>query len=532
MMKPITVNAVVEGRERLRLTDVSVTVGQRCLLQNLNLILAEGEHIAIIGPSGVGKTLLCRTIAGITPPHVHHTGSITITSQYDETPSRVAWVGQDTRAALNPLRRIGPQLAEPARHQGFTKSDARGEALENLTRMRVANPEVSLNKYPGQLSGGERQRASIALALTAQPDLIIADEPSAALDTKTARIALRELTVCTDASLLMVTHDLALAATTCHMALILSPTEPPQLVETDSLTRKTFRLDKTNTATGHKPSTTVGNEPEHTNTRASARTPAVDIDHKTLRCLNISRTYNADKATPTTALHDVTLSVGPGQRHAIIGPSGAGKTTLLKILLGQDQPTSGQVTFGGAPLNSTRGRQQHQHHIQYVPQHADASLNPRRTIGWSIAEPLACQNIPGNHRQRITELLTALDLPPEFIDRRPHQLSGGQKQRVAIARALAPHPDIVLIDEPTSALDHVTASLVIDTLRHVQNITGCGYVIITHDIAAACDLASDITVLDQGHVVDQGTRDHVLNHPSHPTTQALIADLADYATPD
>lgn len=508
---------------------MSIQIGQHTLVESVSFTVRAQQHLAIVGPSGAGKTLLCRTIANITPPHLTHTGTITITPVTQEAPAhpgRIAWVGQDTRAALNPLQKIGKQIAEPARTHGLTKHAAQELALHNLDLMELANPAETFTKYPGQLSGGERQRAAIALALTAQPDLIIADEPSAALDSQTAALALQALVANTDASLLLVTHDLHLAATLCDQALALEPNQPPQIVNTMTLVNAQHQPQiEQHTKTTVPAGDSAKNPTETQHCAAPAHTsepPELTHDTSGLQCTQVSRTFAKPGQKPVTALDAVTFAVRRGEKHAIIGPSGAGKSTLLKLLLGQDKPTTGQVTLDGNPLLNKGNDHAFARQVQYIPQHTGASLNPRRTIAWSIAEPLVCLGSDLNHQDRVAELLTTLDLPQEMATRLPRQLSGGQKQRVAIARALAPQPEILLIDEPTSALDANTARKVIDALLQANTTQGCGYVVITHDITAAHQLADHLTVIDHGRVVEHGSTQQIINHPQHSTTRKLL----------
>jgi peptide/nickel transport system ATP-binding protein len=500
----------------------------------VDLNIARGERVAIVGESGSGKTTVAMSIMGLLAPSARITaGEITVAGTAMAGRREGAWRGirgavvglvpQDPMVALNPTQRIGPQVGEAIRrHRGVDKRSLSAEVVEALERAGLDDGVVRARQYPHELSGGMRQRVLIAIALAGNPQLIIADEPTSALDVTTQKRVLDHLDTLvrdTGTSLLLITHDLGVAADRADRVLVMRSGE---IVEHG-------RPEKVLVAPEHEYSRalvaavpafgTVQPVPTHEGAAAILRLENLTKDFALPR--------SADGPRTMRAVDDLSLEVLKGQTTAIVGESGSGKTTTLRMALGLEQPSSGRVVFDGEEISGRSWRQLRElrRRVPLVHQNPFASLDPRFTVRDTIAEPLVSFRV-GNSRaraERVRALLDLVALPDSFGLRKPAELSGGQRQRVAIARALALEPEVVLLDEPVSALDVSVQARILDLLRRLQVELGLSYLFISHDLAVVAQLAHQVTVMQKGHVVEQGPTDTVLTKPQTEYTQKLLA---------
>lgn len=486
----------------LTVSQLDIRTRNRELVRNIAMELEPGERVGLIGESGSGKSLTALAIMGLLPENLHTDGNIELSgvgkllSAHDRIMRtvrgrRIAMVFQEPMSALDPLMKVGRQIAEVRRIHGL---EAKPHDVAELLQS-VNLPESMADSYPHQLSGGQRQRILIAMALACDPDILICDEPTTALDVTVQKhiveLILR-LVEERNTALLFISHDLGLVASTCDRLIVMR------------------NGDIVETGTAEK----VLKQPEAEYTqmlvRASdLRNPRYNIHSETssevlMEAENISRVRGG-----TTTLAPLSLTLKKHQRLGIVGGSGSGKTTLLKILAGLDKPSSGTVTRKN---NAT---------VQMVFQDPLSSLDPRMRVGRSIAEPLRGMS-RSEQQRRVAEVLAEVDLEADAAQRFPHEFSGGQRQRISIARAIAANPDILLADEPVSALDVSVRSQVMDLLDRLVRTHGLSLVFVSHDLAVVRQLCADVMVLHNGEVVEQGTVADVYDNPQDAYTKQLL----------
>lgn len=512
----------------LRMEGLSVRISGRPLVDGVSLTVAPGECLALVGESGAGKTLTARSALGLTP-----TGA-TVSAERLEIDgmdvlghsaaqwrhlrgARVALVNQDALVALDPLRRVGREVAEPIEvhrpHRGGGRSPGRGTralVTELLRRVAIPDPAQRERQYPHELSGGLRQRALIASALAAGPGLLVADEPTTALDATVQRRILDLLAglKAEGLGLLLVSHDLASVAAVADRVAVMCD---GRIVETGPSVR------------------VLGSPREHYTRELLAATPRARAPRSpggvpVLVGEGLVREYR----TPTgrrRALDGVDLRVAAGRTVGIVGESGSGKSTLARLLLGLERPDSGRVELLGQAWSELpeRRRRRRRGSIQLIDQDAFGALESRWRVDRILGEALAARDVGRSQRRdRAVELLESVGLAEEHLRRRPGELSGGQRQRVCIARALAGEPAVLVCDEPVSALDATVQARVLDLLDDVQRRTGVAIVLVSHDLAVVARMADDVLVLLDGAVVEAGPAGRVLAAPQHPFTRALV----------
>ncbi|MGW0037084.1 dipeptide ABC transporter ATP-binding protein [Gordonia sp. NPDC003376] len=502
---------------------------------DLSLELRRGEALALVGESGSGKSVTASAIAGLLPKAADVDGSIVFDGHEMVGASerrlrtlrgaRIGTVFQNPATSFDPSFTIGNQLVELIRlHRRLSRPDAREVAVEWLRRVGISDPDRVLRSFPHQLSGGMRQRIMIAVACIPHPDLLIADEPTTALDpTLSVQILdlLDELRSELGITVLIVTHDFGVVARVSDSVAVLRGGE---LVETG-------------------PTRTVLTDPGHPYTRRliaaapvlraapAAASSSPGPDDPVLVAESLTRTFAATRDTGTfAAVDDVSVTVRRHRTLGLIGESGSGKSTLARLIAGIEHPTSGRVTLVGATGVpgvdvDTLSRHDRARRIQLVFQDHGSALNPRRRIGAQIARPIR-QVVPGTTRAesiaRARRLLEQVGLDPDFADRYPHQLSGGQRQRVGLARALGVRPEVIILDEPTSALDVTTQAEILELLARVREETGVTFVLISHDLAVVHDFADDIIVLDHGRIVDRFEAIDLTGRERSPFTRRLV----------
>ncbi|MDR2973628.1 MAG: ABC transporter ATP-binding protein [Propionibacteriaceae bacterium] len=504
-------------------------------VRGISYELNPGEVLAIVGESGSGKTVGSRAIMGLLPP----TATITGSARLDQTQliglrgeamrqvrgDRIAMIFQEPSTALDPVRTVGWQVCEALLvHRKMTRAQARARAIELLDLVGIPDPAQRVDSYPHQLSGGQKQRAMIAMAISCDPEVIIADEPTTALDvTVQAQILdlLHDLKDRLGTAIILITHNMGVVADMADRVAVMYRGE---LVESG-------------------PVRDIFERPQHPYTKhllaavpylgrprpASMDTPAEHVGADIVMsvhdlCVDFPGRLGAEAVH---AVKDVDVEVRAHEILALVGESGSGKTTLGRCAVGLQPVTSGAVRVLGTDIVTAKGKalREARRKMGFVFQDPAASLNPRMTVGDCIAEPMLIHGMgtKQSRLERAKELLDAVELPIDYVERYPHELSGGQRQRVSLARALVTGPEFVVADEPTSALDVSVQARVLEVFVRLQHSMGFGCLFVTHDLAVVDLLADRIAVMHRGEIVELGSREQVLRHPRQEYTAELIA---------
>ena len=498
----------------------------------MNYEVMPGEVLAIVGESGSGKSSSSMALLGLLPSNGRVHGKIEFAgrdiSRISDASLRrlrgeeMAVIFQEPMTALNPVYTIGFQIVEMLRvHMSMPPSDARARAIELLQLVEMPSPSTSVDKYPHQLSGGQRQRAMIAMALACDPKLLIADEPTTALDvTVQAEILdlLRALREKVDAAIVLITHDMGVVADLADKLVVM---KDGRIVESGQIVE-------------------VFHHPKHPYTQQLlAAVPKLSVDsadgaekervgEPVLRFDEVVIEYPKRGRVPAfRAVEDATFDIMPGEVVGLVGESGSGKTTIGRAAVGLLPVHSGTLAVNGKNIAgmSSKELRKARKQIGIVFQDPGSSLNPRIPIGESIGEPIMLSGEAKGRslQKRVERLLDEVELPRSFRNRYPHELSGGQRQRVGIARAIALRPPLLIADEPTSALDVSVQARFLTLLQNLQEELKFACLFITHDLAVIDVLAHRIIVMNHGKLVEQGTKDQVLRNPQDPYTQRLIA---------
>lgn len=516
----------------LAIDRLSLRIGEALILRDLSLTLNRGEILALTGESGSGKSMTALAAIGLLPERARSSGEIRLAGQNlcklteaqlcDLRGQRIGMVFQEPMTALNPVQTIGAQVAETILiHRAMPKPQAMIRAREVLTRVGLPPDKVALSRYPHELSGGQRQRVVIAMAIALRPDLLIADEPTTALDvTSQAQILdlLTSLVREDGMGLLMITHDLAVVA---QMADRIAVMNRGEIVE-------------------QAPAGTLLAETRHPYTRAllaawAHRVPR-DPPRKgapLLTAKNLRRSFALPRATlfgPRPRFHavrDVSLEIACGERVGLVGESGCGKSTLTRALLGLEQLQGGSITLAGQPVpGEGRTGQKVRRHMQVVFQDPYGSFNPRHTVGRLIAEPFHLLDDPPRGAAReeaVAEALRAVGLSPEHANNHIHAFSGGQRQRIAIARALIIRPDLVIFDEAVSALDVQVRAQILDLIADLSRQHDLAYLFISHDLHVVREITDRVLIMKAGEIVETGLTSSVFDNPQTWYTKSLIA---------
>ncbi|MER7484048.1 ABC transporter ATP-binding protein [Streptomyces sp. NPDC126510] len=501
-------------------TGLRVDFGALRAVDGLSFRLEEGAALALVGESGSGKSTVASALLGLhrgTGARVEGTVEVAGTDVQRASDEelrrlrggRAAMVFQDPLSSLDPYYAIGDQIAEVYRvHARVSRRAARARAVEVLGRVGIPDAARRSRSRPHEFSGGMRQRALIAMALACEPRLLIADEPTTALDvTVQAQVLdlLHTLREETGMGLLLVTHDVGVAAESVDEVLVM----------------------RHGRAVEHGPVADVLGAPAQPYTRELlAAVPRLDAPRKAstapeevvLEATGLRREFGRGKRA-FTAVDDVSLVLRRGETLGVVGESGSGKTTLGRMLVGLLEPTAGSLAFDGRPHTGVNPA------VQMVFQDPVSSLNPRRSVGESIADPLRArgERQEGRIRERVGELLERVGLEAAHYDRYPHEFSGGQRQRVGIARALAADPRVIVCDEPVSALDVTTQAHVVDLLGELQRELGLALVFVAHDLAVVRQVSDRVAVMRRGRIVEEGPVREVYESPRDPYTRQLLA---------
>ena len=517
------------------------TTGRK-VVDDVSFQVFPGEIVGIVGESGSGKTLAARAVMGFVPPAVRLTGGTIRFEGRDVMGmapkalralrgARVGMVFQEPMTSLNPSMPIGRQLEEGlALHRRLDAPARRELILDMLRRVGLSDPEGALGAYPHQFSGGMRQRIMLASVMLLKPALLLADEPTTALDAVVQRDVMElmvGLTQANDTAVLLISHDLGLVARYCSRIVVMQQGVVVEQGRAEELLAR----------------------PQHPYTRKllaampqrlpirllpHAETPLVAV--RDLVVDYPGRQGFLRRSAGKRALHGISLEVKPGEVVAVVGGSGSGKTTLGQSIAGLVKPSGGAILFNGKPIDKSEAAYwDYRLNCQMVFQDPYSSLDPRMTIAQLVGEPLRLgEPMSGAARKaRVAEVLSEVGLSDGFAERYPHELSGGQRQRVAIARAVVRRPRFVIADEPVSALDVTVRAQVLELFDDLQKKHGFSCLFISHDLGVVEQVADRVVVMQDGRIVEQGTRDQIFDDPKHIYTRKLLAAVPGLqATPE
>ncbi|WP_299413399.1 dipeptide ABC transporter ATP-binding protein [uncultured Sulfitobacter sp.] len=516
----------------LHLHDLHLSIHSFDILKGVTLRIDAGEIVAITGESGSGKSMTALAAMQLLPVGAQTRGQIMLDgtdlatlSETDLCALRgndIGMVFQEPMTALNPVKSIGDQVAETILiHEKTTRSDARTRAAQTLERVGLPQSQFPLSRFPHELSGGQRQRVVIAMAIALRPRLLIADEPTTALDVTTQAQILDLLTKLAredGMGLMMITHDLAVVADMADRIIVMRHGEIVEQGATQTLLR----------------------DMQHPYTKmlfaASAHRvtlPDVSADAPLLEVSGVSRDYRTPRKTlfgktgTFRAVNNISFSLNRGERLGLVGESGCGKSTLTRALLGLEAVQEGTITLGGEPVfTGNKPNLAVRRRIQVVFQDPFGSFNPRHRVARQITEPFHLLDTPptGAARKRaIDEALVAVGLTPQDADKYIHEFSGGQRQRIAIARALIIRPDLIVFDEAVSALDVSVRAQILDLLADLCRAYDLGYLFISHDLSVVRTITDRVLVMKSGQIVEEGATERVFSDPKHSYTKSLIA---------
>lgn len=511
--------------------EFATAAGQTRAVHSVSFSLERGKTLALVGESGSGKSVTAHSILRLLPATARHPGGQVIHDGVDLLQAserhmrrirgnRIAMIFQEPMSALNPLHTIGKQISEVLQqHKGMRKQQAEQRVLELLQLVEIREPEKRLRAYPHQLSGGQRQRVMIAMALANEPEILIADEPTTALDVtvqQTILALLKKLQQQMGMAILLISHDLNMVRRFADQVCVMQ--------------------------NGHgvenQPCAELFTNPQHPYTRALLAAepqggPAATSIGETLLRVNDLRVWFPVKegilqrtTSHIKAVDGISLQLQRGQTLGVVGESGSGKSTLGLAIL-RLISSRGSIEFAGQPLQALNQKQLRpwRQQIQVVFQDPFGSLSPRMSVSDIIGEGLRIHHMgtPAEQEQIIIQALQDVRLDPDSRHRYPHEFSGGQRQRIAIARALVLKPQLILLDEPTSALDRSVQCQVVDLLRELQLKYNLTYIFISHDLAVVKAMSHQLMVMHKGQVVEQGEAKQVFGSPQHPYTQQLLA---------
>jgi peptide/nickel transport system ATP-binding protein len=518
--------------------DFVTDTGKHTAVGEISLTVSPGQVLGIVGESGSGKSVTALSLLGLLPATAQVRGSAVLaggepggTELVGAAPAtlrsvrgrRIGAVFQDPFTTFNPVMRIGTQVAEAVMaHARVGAREATEQVLALLARVGLRDTQRIARSFPHELSGGQLQRAMIAMAISGEPDLLIADEPTTALDvTVQAGILdlLHELRLKSGTAILLITHDMGVAADLADDVVVM---RHGQIMEAGPAESVFFsaKCAYTQELLGAVPRVDVAPSGEVTAGSSSAD-PVAEL--RDVRIMYGSGHHHV------VAVDGVSLSVPAGETVGLVGESGSGKTTLGKAIGRLVPAASGTIAVAGRDLGALSGRDLRAARAQigFVFQNPADSLNPRARVGAIVAQPLRVHTKlrREEREQRVAELLERVDLPPDTTSRFPHQLSGGQRQRVAIARALVLGPRLVIADEPTSALDVAVQATILKLIAQLQREFGFGCLFISHDLAVVRQVSQQVNVMSEGRVVESGATEQVLSRPRHQYTQALLASV-------
>ncbi|MGE7945793.1 dipeptide ABC transporter ATP-binding protein [Lysinibacillus sp. NPDC093688] len=507
-------------------------------VKGVNFHVNKGETLGIVGESGSGKSVTARSIMRLlpSPPSYLKSGNILFKGQEITSLSEkqmetirgqdISMIFQDPMTSTNPTIRIGEQVAESLiKHQSMSKVEAYKQTIELLKLVGIRDAEERYKQYPHEFSGGMRQRVMIAMALACQPSLLIADEPTTALDvTIQAQILklMRDMQKKMGTSIILITHDLGVVAGMCDRIIVMKEGEIVEQGTTEEIfgnaqhpyTKKLLNaLPKLHEKKQPKPIANVQLE-------IDKNKPLIEVTH-------LSKEFALGHGQTVKAVNDLSFHIYPGETLGLVGESGSGKSTTGRTILQLHQPTNGEVLYQGVPMTRLTKKQLKamRRHMQIIFQDPYSSLNPRKKIIDIIGEALDIHKLVKTNEerhQRVEELLELVGLNKEHAMRYPHEFSGGQRQRIGIARALAVEPNFIVCDEPLSALDVSIQKQIVDLLKDLQQRLGLTYLFIAHDLSMVKHISDRVAVMYGGKIVELAESEELYANPQHPYTQALL----------
>lgn len=539
-------NKDLDARKRIVISveDLSVSIDGRQITRNVSMRLRDGMVSALVGESGSGKSLTALALMGLLDNNARVEGNAALLNASDANESfinllsedasyehirggMIGMIFQEPSSAFNPVKTIGKQIEEaliyhPEKAGKLSQRERKKRVISQLLEVELSDAERVYRSYPHELSGGQLQRAMIAMALINRPQVLIADEPTTALDITTQRDILRlirNLSEKLQLAVLIITHDMSVVRALADEMYVMQGGNIVEFGEvqhifanpkheyTRTLLDSVPKFDMQYASSGDSyesieevAKAIAKNIAKNISESPGSESPVVEDQGVSVKYSHARFSKNSNKL----ALANANLRINSGSTLALVGESGAGKTTIAKLISGQIKPNSGLVLLNGENLNrlNNKARRQALSRIGYVFQDSGSALNPRKTIGWSIAEPLLLHtNLDDNERlERVEEMLNQVQLPVEFASRFPHELSGGQRQRVGIARALILQPSLLIVDEPTSALDVTVQRCVLNLLHDLQQKYRYACLFITHDVGVVQEVASEVAIIRNGSV--------------------------------
>ena len=547
----------------LEVRNLTLAFNQIPVVSDLSLTVQQGKTLAIVGESGSGKSITSLAIMGLLP-HIggrvksgsidftDELGTRDLTSLSDDDFRRIrgneiAMIFQEPMTSLNPVFSIGSQIIEALTlHRGLHGAKAEAEAARLLDLVRLPNAKAQLKRYPHQLSGGMRQRVMIAMAASCNPKLLIADEPTTALDvTIQAQVLqiIRDMQSELNTAVVFISHDMGVVAEMADDIVVMkrgnvveSNTAEEIILNpaTDYTRQLMAAVPKIGAMTGKpfpekfdlidQPESSTEHSPAEVNTPKNDDSPLISLKNVTTN-YPIRSGFWGKVRHRVHAAENISFEIYPGETVALVGESGSGKSTVGKTLQQLVAPASGEILFRGQEMLSApedvRGRFKRE--IQYVFQDPYGSLNPRKTIKSSLLEPMYHHGLVSDPARQVAELLESVQLPADYAKRYPHEFSGGQRQRICIARALACKPQLIIADEAVSALDVSVQAQVVNLLMDLQKERGLSYLFISHDMAVVERISHRVAVMYLGQIVEIGTRQQIFEDPQHPYTQRLLS---------
>lgn len=529
----------------LKVNDLSVSFhsgeSEFQAVREVSFEVRKGETLGIVGESGSGKSVTARSIMRLlaSPPSQMKNGEILFKGvdlanktqkEMESIRGRdIGMIFQDPMSSLNPTIKVGKQISESLiKHQKVSKREAKKQAIAMMERVGITRSEIRYNQYPHEFSGGMRQRVMIGIALACRPELLIADEPTTALDvTIQAQILnlMKDMQDQLGTSIILITHDLGVVAGMCDRVVVM---KEGQIVETGTTTeifanpkhpytiRLLNALPRLDQKKKPKPVSLVPRD--------------LEDDQPLLEVKSLRQHFNLGKGNTLKAVNDISFHIRQGETLGVVGESGSGKSTTGRAILRLHEPTGGDVLFKGVPLNrlSASEMKTMRRHMQIIFQDPYASLNPKMRIMDIIGEALDIHQLAGTTSQRekrVEELLEMVGLDPTHAQRYPHEFSGGQRQRIGIARALAVEPEFIVCDEPLSALDVSIQAQIVQLLEELQQRLGLTYLFIAHDLSMVKHISDRVAVMYNGKIVELAESEELYSNPQHAYTKALLSAI-------
>jgi peptide/nickel transport system ATP-binding protein len=510
-------------------------------VKDVSFHLNKGETLGIVGESGSGKSVTARSIMRLlpSPPSFLKSGTIKFKGQeLTELAEKqmetirgkdISMIFQDPMTSTNPTIRIGDQVAESLiKHQSMSKTEAYTQTIELLKLVGIRDAEERYRQYPHEFSGGMRQRVMIAIALACNPSLLIADEPTTALDvTIQAQILklMRDMQKKMGTSIILITHDLGVVAGMCDRLIVMKEGEIVEQGTTEEIFANA-QHPYTQKLLNALPKLHEKKQPKE----ISNIQPGIDPNKPLIEVTHLSKEFSLGKGQALRAVNDLSFHILPGETLGLVGESGSGKSTTGRTILQLHQPTNGEVLYQGIPVTRLTKKQLKamRRHMQIIFQDPYSSLNPRKKILDIIGEALDIHGLMKSHSERlgrVEELLELVGLKKEHAMRYPHEFSGGQRQRIGIARALAVEPNFIVCDEPLSALDVSIQKQIVDLLKELQQKLGLTYLFIAHDLSMVKHISDRVAVMYAGKIVELAESEELYANPQHPYTRALLQSI-------